>query len=505
MPVLAGWLTGEQVPLELIEQTLRQMEPVLGAHGGTPSRIVQPGMGLVTFTDEAHAMQQNDEPPVLDWVPDRRTFVYRRPLSGAHPLYYVKDWPAQGNLFFASEIKALLAVGVSRKLHLASLDALLHFGFIPAPWTAFQHISLVPAGYLLRWQHAKLLVNQTTDFRFATSSALDISQKDVVERLTLLLAENTKALLPPHEQLVAIINGDSASALPALLTSKYTKTPYTAISFGYKNERLDGWIGTQRVANACDHSLLSVTGVDSPEFWVGAVAEIESPCIDAIPLALQQLFNTITTQVGAKVALSSLGAHAMLNGYKVSANKVTNAIFTQEVQQKIAQEAQWEDTIYAERLYRQANKFEDKQQKQYYLSLHLNMANSEVRIAHQIAMQEGLALRSPYLRSDVLEMLTSLDEKVRGETLLSQIVTRLSPSLETIQPFMPLKLPISSLLRVDKSDLLQATLLREAILATGIFDAERVEQLLKQKKVSRELILVFTTQLFCKLFEMEIH
>ncbi len=505
MPVLAGWLTGEQVPLELIEQTLRQMEPILNTHGGTPARIVQPGMGLVTFSDVAHAMQQNDEAPVLDWVPDRRTFVYRRPLSGAHPLYYVKDWPAQGNLFFASEIKALLAVGVSRKLRLASLDTLLRFGFIPAPWTAFQDISIVPAGYLLRWQHAKLLVNQATDFRFATSSTPDIPQEDVIERLTTLLTENTKALLPPHEQLVAMINGDAASALPALFTSKSTEVPYTAVSFGYKNERLDSWIGAQRVANACDRPLLSVTGVDTPEFWVGAVAESEAPCIDATPLALQQLFNTITAQVGAKVALSSLGAHAILSGYKAPANKVLNSIFTQEVQQKIAQEAQWEDTMYAERLYRQANKFESKPQKQYYLSLHLNMANSEVHLAHQLAMQEGLALRSPYLRSDVLEMLTSLDEKIRNETLLAQIFTRLSPSLETIQPFIPLKLPVSSLLRVGKSDLLQATLSREAIQLTGIFDAERVQELLKQKKVSRELILAFTTQLFCRLFEMEIH
>ncbi len=502
MPVLAGWLTGEQVPLQFIEQTLSQMEPVLAAHGGTPARVVQPGMGLISFADSAHAMQKNDEPAVLDWVPNRRTFVYRRPLSGAHPLYYVKDWPEQGNLFFASEIKALLAVGVPRMLRLGALNALQQFGFIPPPWTAFGDVSILPAGYILRWQHAKLVVGQATDFRFTTSPPTRSTQEEAIEGLTASLAEHTKALLPPHEQLVAIINGDAASALPALLTSRHTEAPYTAVSFGYKNERLDSWIGARRVAEACNRQLLSVTGVDVPEFWVGALAEIESPCIDAAPLGSQQLFNTISTQVGAKVALSSLGTQSLLNTTPFPVKRANASILTPDVQQKMAQEPQWEETVYAERLYRQANKFDDKAQRDYYLSLHMHMANSEVRMAHSIAMHEGLALRSPYLHSDVLESVTSLPKEVRNERLLAQIVAKQFPALEKVQPFLPLKLPVSSLLRVGKSDLLQATLSREAIQATGIFDEVRVEQLLKKTVVTRELFLVFTTQLFCKLFEM---
>jgi len=504
MPVLAGWLTGEQVPPEIIEQTLLRMEPILGSHGGVPARIVQLGMGLITFSDSAHAMQHNDEQPVLDWVPDRRTFVYRRPLSGAHSLYYVEDWPALGNLLFASEIKALLAVGVTRELRFAALDALLRFGFIPAPWTAFKHISVIPAGSLLRWQHAKTVVNHAVDFHFDTASTTNYSQQDIVEQLDTLLAANTKALLPPHEQLVSLISGDAASALPTLLTSQHIEIPFTTVSFGYKNARLDAWIEAQRVANACQRSLLTVTGSDQPEFWLGTLAGLESPCVDAIPLALHQLSNTVTAQVGAKVALSSLGASTLFGGHKASTSKVSNSIFSPEAQQKIAREEQWENSLHARKLHRQADKFESKQQKQYYLDIHLSMPDGEVHTAHKLAMQEGLVIRSPYLRGDVLEMLTSLHNEVRSETLLSLLVTKHFPALENIQPFMPLKLPVSSLLRIDASDILKETLSPKAIQATGIFDTERVEKLLQQKKVSKELVLVFTTQLFCRLFEMEI-
>ena len=132
------------------------------------------------------------------------------------------------------------------------------------------------------------------------------------------------------------------------------------------------------------------------------------------------------------------------------------------------------------------------------------MPDSEVSIAQQLAMQEGIAIRSPYLRGDVLELLTSLQDEVRSETLLSLLVAEHFPSLEKLQPYTPLKLPISSLLRVDTSDLLKETLSREAIQAIGLFDPHAVEDLLKQKKVSRELILVFTTQLFCRLFGVEV-
>ena len=177
MPILAGWLTGEQVPQEVIEQVLGSMGAVLGRHGGQPARSVQAGAGILAVADPAFATRQRVEPPVLDWSADRRTLVYRRPLSGAHPLYYIEDWPAQGNLVFASEIKALFAVGVPRRLHLPALAALLRYGFIPAPWTAFQDIHVVPAGSILRWQRAHTVVNTAIDHHFddplAPADALD--------------------------------------------------------------------------------------------------------------------------------------------------------------------------------------------------------------------------------------------------------------------------------------------------------------------------------------------
>ena len=262
MPTLAGWLTGEQVPQEIIEQTLTTMSDLLGRHGGQLARTIQAGMGLIAFSDPSYAMQRNDDPPVLDWVPDRRTLVYRRPLSGAHPLYYVENWPAQGNLLFASEIRALLAVGVPRRLHSAALDALSRYGFIPAPWTAFKDIRVVPAGSILRWQRTKTVVNASTDYHLDEP----LPVKDAYEQLQTQLSEATMGMLPPHDQFVVFTGGDTPSSLAALLTTQHSTAPFNIVTLGYtKRTTTRGWKQAEQIAAACQRPFLEISGVDQPE------------------------------------------------------------------------------------------------------------------------------------------------------------------------------------------------------------------------------------------------
>ncbi|MBO0780238.1 MAG: hypothetical protein J2P37_15545, partial [Ktedonobacteraceae bacterium] len=217
MPTLAGWLTGEQTPQETIEQVLAALQTALEHNGGEPTQTLHPGAGLVAFADPAYALPHSSEPPVLDWTPDRHTLVYRRPLSGLHPLYYIENWPAPGNLLFASEIKALLALGVPRRLRLAALDALWRYGFIPAPWTAFQDINIVPAGSLLRWQRGKTLVNAFTDYHLDEAS----TGSETLDQLSALLDEASVELLPAHDQIIAFSGGGMHSALAMLLAAQH--------------------------------------------------------------------------------------------------------------------------------------------------------------------------------------------------------------------------------------------------------------------------------------------
>ena len=95
----------------------------------------------------------------------------------------------------------------------------------------------------------------------------------------------------------------------------------------------------------------------------------------------------------------------------------------------------------------------------------------------------------------------TLDDGTPGASIISILAQK---ELAGYTPFSsPLVAPTASLLQVADSELLQQTLSPEAQRATGIFDPEVVQELLTQgRQASRELLLVFTTQLFCRLFDI---
>jgi hypothetical protein len=66
---------------------------------------------------------------------------------------------------------------------------------------------------------------------------------------------------------------------------------------------------------------------------------------------------------------------------------------------------------------------------------------------------------------------------------------------------------MASLQHINDSELLQQTLSPEAIQATGIFNPQLVDSLLKEKLTDanrRKLLLVFTTQLVCQIFGLSL-
>lgn len=531
MPVLAGWLTSEQVPQNVIAASLTSMGNVLDRHGGELSRIVQPGMGLISYANPAHAAKQSNDPPILDWVPDRRTFVYRRPLSGIHGLYYIENWPAEGNLLFASEIKALLAVGVPRKLHLSALSALLNYDCIPAPWTAFKDIFIVPAGSILRWQRGKTMLNPSTDFQFETSP---LSSTEAQEQLDTLLNETITGLLPNHSRLASLTSTSSPSLLTTrlatrhtsgkddapsarpfrLIRSRHSNSPLIVTYYGYTKHQGERQ-SIEQVARLCNRPLLTVTGVGQPDFWLATLQGLEAPAVDTRPLSLHQLLHMTAYKNAVSVALTGMGASTLamhklpLQIEQFQTQPIVSSIFTQDVQQAIKHDEAWEETLYARKLIRQANKFSDEDQRRYYLNLHTRLPDYLVHPMQQLAKQEGMVVRSPYLHNDVIEMLTRLPFVLKDGTpkhaLLRNLTAQYLPGIPIEEHGSSLVFPIRALQNAqhpDASEILHQTLSIEALKETGIFDIDEVARMLQQHEASRELMLVFTTQLLFKMFEM---
>lgn len=527
MPTLAGWLTGEQVAQEIIERTVTAMGEALaqsGGYNGRPALALQPGAGLTALSDIAYTMQRNDEPPLLDWVPARRTMVYRRPLAGAHTLYYREDWPAKGNLLFASEIKALFAVGVPRALHLPALDALLRYGFIPAPWTAFKDIYVVPAGSLLRWQHAKTVMNHHIDY-----DDKPLSYSQALQSLQEHFEDIIRGQLPPHDQLIALTSGSIASQIALLAAAQYTHQKFPITAYDYKQGNSQQvWKAIEHTVQYHQQQLIAISGVDQLEFWTATLSQLEAPTTSTRILAWHQLLHTVAEQTGARVAISGLGANLLLNpelradttsgdilqwyaqAIRQQPNQTSPALWSHDTQQILQKAERWEDTLHARKLIRKVAQFKDKRQGLRYLDLHVRLPDAIVSTAQQIATQERIALRSPYLHHDLLTTLARLpvtsETKPSAEDFLQPLIQKYMPQArqgkQQATPPFPLLAPANSLLHMEDNEVLQQVLSPEALKKTGLFDIQAVQELQKQTEVTRELIFVFTTQLLSQLFDV---
>ena len=236
----------------------------------------------------------------------------------------------------------------------------------------------------------------------------------------------------------------------------------------------------------------------------------------------------------ARVAISGLGGHTLLSPslYQPTVSTPTSGIidilelyrrrlvdqsqqdlklWSGDVASVLEKEEPWEETLHARKLVRYAGHLANTQQGLYYLDLHLRLPDFIVHTMHQMAMHERMVVRSPYLTTHVLDTLTRLPAMLNGTVAKEHIPTTLvqqyiSSTQAPIDGFQ-LVAPCSSLLRIADSDLLQQVLSPEAVQARGIFNPQVVKAIIQQANedfIPRELLLVFTTQLLCQLFDIEL-
>lgn len=89
------------------------------------------------------------------WDTRDRSLLLARDRIGIKPVYYYHDG---GRFVFGSEIKALLAAGVPRRLREASLAEYLTYGYCPDPDTMFEGIHQLEAGHWLRWRNGRITI-----------------------------------------------------------------------------------------------------------------------------------------------------------------------------------------------------------------------------------------------------------------------------------------------------------------------------------------------------------
>lgn len=174
------------------------------------------------------------------WDARARRLLIARDRLGEKPLYYCQTG---GALYFASEIKALLAhPAVPRE---AALDAerlalYLTFGYLPAPETAFRHIRALPAGHTLvvdaasgEWRvQPYWTAPQAADPRPVTPA----EEREAVESVREGLDEAVRQCLLSDVPLGAFLSGGLDSSLVVALMRRHSSASVKTFSIGFEGD-----------------------------------------------------------------------------------------------------------------------------------------------------------------------------------------------------------------------------------------------------------------------------
>jgi len=235
------------------------------------------------------------------------TLTLVRDRLGEKPLYYTIR---NGELYFASEVKSLLAVpGVEAAVDPAALDEYLTLQYVTGERTLFRGISKLPPGHRLTFHRGSARVE-----RWWTPPPVSARELTAVE-VRELLSQSVAARLPDEVPWGCFLSSGVDSGAVAAVMARHAAGRLRTFTVGYDVPgAVDERRGAAELAQAlsAEHSelVLAVPGVaDLLEMtW-----HLDQPLANAATLALFELSRVARRSV--TVVLTGEGADELFGGY----------------------------------------------------------------------------------------------------------------------------------------------------------------------------------------------
>jgi asparagine synthase (glutamine-hydrolysing) len=167
------------------------------------------------------------------WDRRRRRLLLARDRLGIKPLYYAIS---DGELLFASEIKAIVEGGVRPELNRAVVPELLATRYVSGEETLFQGIRKLPPGHTLCWSQDEGFVRrqywEIPAPRETAGLTYPAAVRELRERLEAAVGRHLMSDVP----LGLFLSGGLDSSALAGLTSRLIKEPLRTFSVGFAEE-----------------------------------------------------------------------------------------------------------------------------------------------------------------------------------------------------------------------------------------------------------------------------
>ncbi len=238
--------------------------------------------------------------------------ILARDSQGIKPLYYYQE---NGDLLFASEVKAFKQIPVKLSTHPDWPVYFLSFGHLPEPITTYSEVKMLPKGHFLRFSVRDKKVISQASFAKATSPSLAIKDYAVAQQLVNdTLDKAIQRQLIADAPIGVFLSGGIDSSLLALQAAKYQQEKLITISLHFPEARFSEkpyqQIVSQRLPGA--HISKEVTHKDFEQYFEQIIANMDQPSVDGIN---SWFVSKAAKESGIKAVLSGIGADELFGGY----------------------------------------------------------------------------------------------------------------------------------------------------------------------------------------------
>ena len=473
------------------------------------------------------------------WDERDKSLFLARDRVGKKPLLYAQT---PGQLIFGSEFSALvLHPDVSRDVDYEGLHYYLSFMGVPAPWTAYRAIRKLEPGHWLLWRNGEIKSERYWQLDF--SRKVSISEAEAGERVIELLREGVRIRLMSEVPLGAFLSGGiDSSAIVALMAQESSERVKT-FSIGFEEQDFSELHHARRVAEhvGADHHEF-VVRPDAMEILPTLVEHYGEPFADSS--AIPSYYVSRETRKYVTVALNGDGGDECFAGYERYAamnlaqsyaavpailregviGNVARALPSFQSRMNPLRKVQRFTAVAAmspvERYLRWITVFDDQAKQELYsdrmreqtmnfraasiiapwfakangsgivdatlLTDTMTYLPNDLLVKMDIAsMSVSLEARSPFLDHHLMEFAASLPEKLKlrrlkTKYLLKRVLKDIVPEQNLSRRKMGFGVPIGHWFRGVMQPFLRETLLSDKALARGLFQPDKVRQIIDQ-------------------------
>ncbi len=239
---------------------------------------------------------------------ERKVLLVRDPF-GVKPLYYTQSG---GTLSFASEVRALIALGVtSRRLSREGLASHLAFGAPQEPHTALEGVFSLEPGTVMTATRAQ---RKTAAYFSLPRNEAAVGQAEASATLRKLLDDSLRLRLVADVEVGVFLSGgiDSSAVLARAIALGATPRSFTV---SFDEAQFDEWNYASAVAKhfGCPHERIVLNPQGVLADLRRAVGSLDQPSGDGINT---YFVSRAVREAGLKVALSGLGGDEIFAGYE---------------------------------------------------------------------------------------------------------------------------------------------------------------------------------------------